>query len=299
MKFYVAFLLLFGGVAIQGCRDVGFHEIDVSAKKRASVQMAREVMAQVQQGLHNFYEAKHHYPATTEAYLYDSIRNYVSAEIDPIDLYRNDNSKGYFIAVGARSERIIYRYPPTIGLGDYTLYWVGPNGVDEEGEGDDVDAWQPMDTVHRIARQREADLQNDNVPDRLRLLSTGSDIYLDSVRFEVTSMTDHAGRDTLRYSESWPISAYFKNRPELTDDERKQIVRSELDRFLTPGAFVHTDSLLVQGLGHWLILKPNSPELAEIIQSGELMFNYYAGDRGSQGIAWLKSKKKFVVVWKN
>ncbi|HZK76478.1 MAG TPA: hypothetical protein VFD13_06175 [Candidatus Kapabacteria bacterium] len=285
------FVLVFGGLS--GCRDVGFHEIDVSAKKRASVQTARDVMAQIQQGLHNYYLVKHHYPSTTEAYLYDSIRNYILTEIDPIDLYRNDNGKGYFIAIGARSERIIYRYPPTIGLGDYTLYWVGPNGVDEEGEGDDVDAWQPSDTVHRYVRQREADLQNDHDPDRLRLISTGSNIYLDSVRLEVTR------HDSMRYSNSWPISAYFKDRPELTDDERKQIVRSELDRFLTPGAFVHTDSLLVQGLDHWLVLKPKSPELTEIIQSGEIMFNYYAGDRGSQGIAWLKSKKKFVVVWKN
>lgn len=299
MRFFWLLVALLGVMGAEGCRDVGFHEIDVSAKRRASVQMAREVMAQIRQGLHNFYEAKHHYPMTAEAYLYDSIRNYTSTEIDPIDLYRNDNGKGYFIAVGARSERIIYRYPPTIGLGDYTLYWVGPNGVDEEGEGDDVDAWQPTDTIHRYARQREADLQNDNEPDRLRLLSTGSNIYLDSVRLEVTSMTDHAGRDTLLYSNSWPLSAYFKNRPELTDDERKQIVRSELDRFLTQGAFVHTDSLLDQGVDHWLVFKPKSPELSEIIQSGELMFNYYAGDLGSEGIAWLKSKKKFVVVWKN
>ncbi|HET6400694.1 MAG TPA: hypothetical protein VFH95_04765 [Candidatus Kapabacteria bacterium] len=293
MRFFWLLVLLLGIVGAEGCRDVGFHEIDVSAKKRASVQMAREVMAQIQQGLHNFYEAKHRYPATTEAYLYDSIRTYTPTEIDPINLYRNDNGKGYFIAVGARSERVIYHYPPTIGLGDYTLYWVGPNGVDEEGEGDDVDAWQPTDTVHRYARQREADLQNDNDPDRLRLISTGSNIYLDSVRLIVTR------RDSVRYSDSWPISAYFKDRPELTDDERKQIVRSELDRFLTPGAFVHTDSLLDQGLDRWLQFKPKSPELSEIIQSGELMFNYYAGVRGSEGIAWLKSKKKFVVVWKN
>ena len=293
MRFFWLLVLLFGIVGAEGCRDVGFHEIDVSAKKRASVQMAREVMAQIQQGLHHFYEAKHRYPATTEAYLYDSIRTYTPTEIDPINLYRNDNGKGYFIAVGARSERIIYRYPPTIGLGDYTLYWVGPNGVDEEGEGDDVDAWQPTDSVHRYVRQREADLENDNDPDRLRLISTGSNIYLDSVRFIVTR------RDSVRYSDSWPISAYFKDRPELTDDERKQIVRSELDRFLTPGAFVHTDSLLDQGVNRWLVFKPKSPELSEIIQSGELMFNYYAGDRGSNGIAWLKSKKEFVVVWKN
>jgi hypothetical protein len=39
--------------------------------------------------------------------------------------------------------------------------------------------------------------------------------------------------------------------------------------------------------------------MAELASSGEPMFNYYTGDRGSKGIAWLRSKKKFVVVWKS
>lgn len=255
--------------------------------------MAREVMADLQAGLQNFYLSKRHYPATTEAYLYDSIHYYLPTEIDPIDLYRNDNGKGYFISIGARSERIIYRYPPTIGVGEYTLYWVGPNGVDEEGEGDDVDAWQSVDSVKRYARRRDADLQNDGTPDKLLLVSTGSDIYLDSVRFEIVR------GDSELYTDSWPLAAYFTVRPELTDEERKEIIRSELDRFFSAGAFVHTDSLLEQGLEHQLLLHAKSPALDEIIRSGEPMFNYFAGDRGSKGIAWLKSKKKFVVVWKS
>src|ERR1017187_10129757 len=174
-------ILLLATLAMSGCKDVGFREIDVSAKSRASVQTARDVMAQIQQGLHFYYESKHRYPETTEAYLYDSIRNYIPNQIDPIDLYRNDNGNGYFIAVGARSERIIYRYPPTIGIGDYTLYWVGPNGVDEEGEGDDVDAWQPQDTARHFERQRRFDLQNDGMSDQMHVIRTGPDITRDSV----------------------------------------------------------------------------------------------------------------------
>ena len=288
--FWIALCVAF---LASGCRKIGFHEIDVSAKRRASALMAREVMADLQDGLHAFYIAKHHYPATTEAYLYDSIHTFLPTEIDPIDLYRNDNGKGYFIAIGARSERIIYRYPPTIGVGDYTLYWVGPNGVDEEGEGDDVDAWASVDSVKRYARRRDADLENNGTPDKLMLVSTGSDIYTDSVRLEIRNA------DSMLYSDTWPLSAYFHDRPELTDEERKEIIRSELDRFFSADAFVHTDSLLDQGLGHYLLLPPKSSELQEIIRSGEPMFNYYAGDRGSKGIAWLKSKKKFVVVWKS
>src|SRR5437764_11357139 len=94
MKSYSIFILCLPLVFL-GCRDVGFRELDVSAKNRASVQTAREVMAQIRQGLRTFYEAKHRYPETTEAHLYDSVRNFIPSQIDPIDLYRNDNGKGY------------------------------------------------------------------------------------------------------------------------------------------------------------------------------------------------------------
>src|SRR5581483_3342151 len=210
-----------------------------------------------------------------------------------IDLFRNDNGKGYFIAIGTRAEKIVYRYPPTIGIGDYTLYWVGPNGVDEEGEGDDIDAWQAADTARHFERQRTADMQNQNDPDRLRLIRTGPDIYRDSLIFEITR------RDTIRYRDAWPLSVYFKSRPELTDDERHEIVRTELNRFFLPSAFVHTDSLAYQDWSHWQDVQPKSSAMVELMRSGELMFNYYVGDRGSKGIAWLPSKKGFVIVWKS
>ncbi len=294
MKYFAPpYIFLFAAISLYGCKDVGFREIDVSAKSRASVQTARDVMAQIQQGLHFYYESKHRYPETTEAYLYDSIRNYIPNQIDPIDLYRNDNGKGYFIAVGARSEKIVYRYPPTIGIGDYTLYWVGSNGVDEEGEGDDVDAWQPSDTARHFERQRHADLQNDGTPDQLRLIRTGPDIARDSVIFEISR------HDTLRYREEWALSEYFKDRPELSSDERKRMIRSELDRFFGSEAFIHTDSLLNQHWPHWADVQPKSPEMTNLIRSGETMFNFYEGSRGSKGIVWLPSEKKFVVVWES
>ena len=276
-----------------GCKDVGFRELDVAAKNKASVQTAHEVLSQVQQGLHSFYETKHHYPVTTEAHLYDSIRNYITTELDPIHLFRNENGKGYFIAVGSRSERIIYRYPPSIGTGEYTLYWVGPNGVDEDGEGDDLDAFTSLDTARRFERQRLADLIDDRDPTRLIVVRTGTDIFKDSVRLEVLK------HDSILYRDSWPLTAYFKERPELTDAERKRLIRTELDHFFSAGSFVKTDSLLDHDWSKWAEIQPKSQEMGEVVRSGEEMFNYYAGDRGSKGIAWLPSKHKFVIVWKS
>ena len=278
---------------VSGCKDAGFRELDVAAKNKASVQTAREVLGQVQQGLRSFYEAKHRYPTTTEAHLYDSIRNFIATELDPIHLYRNENGKGYFIAVGSQTERIIYRYPPSIGTGDYTLYWVGPNGVDEDGEGDDLDAFSTLDTTRRFERQRLANLIGGRDPLRLIIIRTGTNIFKDSVRLEV------ANHDSILYRDAWPLSAYFKQRPELTDADRKRLIRTELDHFFSPGAFVKTDSLLDHDWSKWADVAPQTTEMGEIVHSGELMFNYYSGDRGSKGIVWLPSKHKFVVVWKS
>src|ERR1051326_6220955 len=115
MKSVAPFLV--AALLLSACKDVGCRELDVTTRSRASAQAAREVMAQIQQGLHSYYETKHHYPETNEMQLFDSIRNYVSSQIDPLTLYRNDNGKGYFIAVGSRAGRMVYRYPPTIGVG--------------------------------------------------------------------------------------------------------------------------------------------------------------------------------------
>ncbi|HEY3875269.1 MAG TPA: hypothetical protein VGM92_07310, partial [Candidatus Kapabacteria bacterium] len=163
----------------------------------------------------------------------------------------------------------------------------------EEGEGDDVDAWQSQDTSRHFERQRRADLQNDNDPDQLRLIRTGPDIYRDSIIFEITR------HDSIRYRDTWPLSAYFKARPQLTDEERKQIIRAELDRFFQPGSFVHTDSLAYQDWSHWADVQPKSPAMAELMHTGGLMFNYYAGDKGSKGIAWFASSRKFIDVWRS
>ena len=289
-------LCLMLGVAVSalllsGCRDTGFRELDVSAKGRASGQTAREVMQQLQLGLKGFYEARHHYPATTEARLYDSIRNYIPGSLDPIHLFPSESGKGYLVAVGTRSSKFVYRYPPTIGSGDYTLYWVGPNGVDEEGEGDDLDAFAASDSTHRFERQRLVDLSGGHGPERLLITRTGQDLFRDSVSFVVLR------HDTILYRDSWPVRAYFQSRPELTDLERRRMVRTELDHFLTTAAFVRTDSLQEHDWLHWADVTPGSAEMAELTHSGGLMFNYYSGVNGSRGIAWLPSRHAFVVVW--
>jgi general secretion pathway protein G len=39
------------------------------------------------------------------------------------------------------NHHFIYNYPPVLGEKDFDLYSLGPNGVDENGDGDDIANW--------------------------------------------------------------------------------------------------------------------------------------------------------------
>lgn len=284
----IAFLLLITVVA--GCKEVGFHQLDVSSRNRASVQTARDLMQQLQDGLRQYYEEKHHYPVTTAAYLYDSIGRLVHQPIDATHLYRNDNGRGYFLAVGGRANRIVYSYPPTVGPGEYTLYWVGTNGVDENDEGDDVDAWTANSEKRTLERRRTVDLENDGQDDRLVLIRTGDEIAHDSMRFEI-----HRGKEVL-FKDTWPLTVYFEKRPQLADPEMKRIVRLESDRFFDPSTLSTPDSLRAARIGTFVA---SESELRRLSSAKSLVFMYYQGDRGSKGVAWNPDRKQFSIVWKS
>lgn len=273
-----------------GCKDVGFHQLDVTQRNRASVQTARDLMEQLQQGLHIYYEQRHHYPVTTGAYLYDSVGRLIRQGIDATHLYRNDNGRGYFMAVGGRGNRIVYSYPPTVGPGEYTLYWVGPNGVDENDEGDDVDAWTASTEKRTLERRRSVDLESDGIDDRLILVRTGDDINHDSMRFEIVQ------RDSVLYKDSWPLSVYFEKRPQLSEEEKRRIVRLESDRFFEPWAFVSVDSLRLGKLGSFTLPEP---EVLRLSKEKPTIFTYYQGDRGSKGVVWNGQRRSYSVVWKS
>jgi hypothetical protein len=279
---------------LSGCKDVGFKELP-EAGQGGTRNEAWDLIQQVRQGLTAYKERYGSYPVISEDYLYDSIRNMMDRTVDPEYLYRNDKGKGYFIAIGGRSNRLIYHYPGTIGPADYTLYWVGPNGVDETGEGDDLAAWTPADTTIPVQfeRKRTMDLIGDGSKFHLRLLSSGNDLYNDSVTFTITEF------DTVLYRDRWPLFAYFDYRPELREQDRRKIVRTELGKFFDQSQFVRTDSIFEHNWKPWITVDPKSTEGQDIAKMNGLLFNYYAGSRGSKGIVWSPTRKKFVEFWKS
>lgn len=285
-----AIVLLFSVIVLSGCKGTGFKDLG-DPRHVASVEAAREVMTQVQAGLRAYYNARHTYPNTTEAGLYDSIHSYMN--LDPAQLYRNDIGKGYYIAIGGRANRLVYHYPATIGPGEYTLYWIGPNGIDEEGEGDDVAGWETDLNARKLEQRRSVDLLATGTPQMITVIRTGPDYFKDSV---LVLIQQH---DSVLYRDSWPISNYFKARPELSEADRKEVVREELKKILLPSRFVRTDSLPQHSWNRWVDFKPGTPSAADIVKRNELMFNYYTGSEGSRGIAWDATKGKFIRVWQS
>jgi hypothetical protein len=290
-------LLLFTALAsstLTGCKDVGFKQLPEPGAG-GSRDEAWDLIQQVRQGLTAYKERNGEYPTISEQFLYDSIRNMLDRTIDPEYLYRNDKGKGYYLGVGGRSNRLVYHFPGTIGPADYTLYWVGPNGVDEAGEGDDIPAWTPADTTVpvKFERKRITDMIGDGSRFQLRLISSGNDLYNDSVTFTINEY------DTVLYRDKWPLFAYFDYRPELREAERTKIVRTELGKFFDASQFVMTDSIFEHNWKPWVTIDPKTTEGQEITKMNGLLFNYYAGSRGSKGIVWSPIKKKFVDFWRS
>jgi hypothetical protein len=287
-------LTLVAASGIIGCREIGFRELP-EAGSGGSRTEAYDLIQTIRQGLTAYKQRHGEYPTISETGLYDSIREYLERPIDPEYLYRNDKGRGYYLGLGGRANRIVYHYPGTIGPADYTLYWVGSNGVDEMGEGDDLVAWASSDTAVPVnfERRKVVDLESNGSKYYMRLITTGNDLYNDTAIFTITD------GDTTLYRDRWPLFAYFDYRPELTDPDRKKIVRTELNKFFDQSQFVRTDSILEHNWRSWVTIDPKSVEALEIAKMNGLLFNYYAGSSGSKGVVYSPIKKKLIEFWKS
>lgn len=226
-------------VAFAGCKDVGFRELP-DASEQASLASAMEAIQSVEAALEQYKQRHGDYPHVNESHLFDSLSKYFLAPIDQANLYLNEREKANYIAIGNRRNKLVYRYPGTIGSGEYTLYWVGPNGVDEEGGGDDrfpLRKAGPRRFTRRILRKSA----RNGVDLEYILLVTGTDPKKDSMLFSISN-----GEKKL-YADSWPVANYVRNRIDLTDLEQRDVIAQEIARFFSGGHFISTDSLTSNG----------------------------------------------------
>jgi hypothetical protein len=222
-----------------GCKDVGFRELP-DASEVASSTSALEAMQAIETALDQYKQRHGDYPQVTETHLFDSLSKYFLAPIDQAHLYLNEREKANYIAIGNRRNKIVYRYPGTIGSGEYTLYWVGSNGVDEEGGGDD--RFPIRKAGSRAFTRRILRKSSKNGVDLEYILQvTGTNPKKDSMLFHISN-----GEKKL-YSDRWPVANYVRNRLDLTDLEQRDVIAQEVARFFSSGHFIQMDSLNSKG----------------------------------------------------
>ncbi len=271
-----------------GCEGTGFRKIE-GANEKATVQSAQEALQQVELALGKYKEINRTYPRMTEVALYDTLRNYFVIPIDANHMYRNEADQSNYIAIGGRKNKLIYRYPATLGSGDYTLYWIGVNGIDEEGRGDDVFSTRgkmPKQLSHKLM----TNFRGDSLRTEFSLSATGSDFIKDSVKFQI-----RIGSVPL-YSDWWPLGSYIEGRPELSEAERQETVNMEFDRFLHPVHFITVDSLLHERKPSAISHQLDESVFKNLAKKNLQIFSYYAGAKGVRTIYWNPRERKIKVV---
>lgn len=269
-----------------GCEGTGFRKIE-GANEKATIVSAQEVLQQLELALSKYKEVNRTYPRGTESALYDTLKNYFVIPVDPNHIYRNERDQSNYIAIGARKNKIIYRYPATLGSGDYTLYWVGLNGIDEEGRGDDIFASHGK-MPKQLSRKLLTNFRADSVKTEFSLFATGSNDAKDSAKFQVKS-----GSQVL-YSDWWPLSSYIAGRPELTEPEKQETINLEFDRFLHPMHFMSADSL--QGSKQAPSFQLDDATVKDLTKKNVELFSYYAGNKGVRMIYWNPKDKKIYAI---
>ena len=281
-------LSIFALLFITGCEGTGFRKIE-GANEKATIQSAQEVLQQIELALGKYKEINRTYPRVSEAVIYDTLKNYFVIPIDPNHIYRNETDQSNFIAIGARKNKIIYRYPATLGSGEYTLYWIGVNGIDEQGRGDDIFSSRgkmPKQLSHKLMMN----FRGDSLKTEFSLSATGSDFTKDSVKFQI-----RVGSVPL-YFDWWPLGSYISGRPELSEAERQETVNMEFDRFLHPVHFIAADSLLKDRKLSALAYQFDSYTLQDLAKKKLQVFSYYAGSKGARAIYWNPHERKINVV---
>jgi len=286
-KIYIAIIFVLGFAAI-GCEGTGFRKIE-GANEKATVQSAQEALQQIELALDKYKEVNRTYPRVTEAALYDTLKNYFVIPIDPNHIYRNETDQSNYIAIGGRKNKIIYRYPATLGSGEYTLYWVGLNAIDEEGRGDDIFASKGK-LPKQLSRKLLTSFRSDSIKTEFSLSATGSDYSKDSVKFQIKSGS------TVLYSDWWQLGSYISGRPELTDAERQETINLEFDRFLHQVHFVPADSLRKSQKYFALANLFDKMTLDDMAKRNLEIFSYYAGSKGVRTIYWNAKERKINAI---
>jgi type II secretory pathway pseudopilin PulG len=281
-------LLLLLSLTITSCKDVGFRKLE-DASDKATLQSAQEALRATELALENYREKNGSYPKTTEVFLYDTLQNYFVIPIDPAHLYRNEKEQTNYIAIGSRRNKIIYRCPATIGAGPYTLYWIGINGTDEEGQGDDVFMQAKSAKTGEIIRRTVRPFKGKNSTIEFMLKVSGLDPDNDHIVFNVKD------GDVTIYKDEWKLRSWVDGRLDLTDADKQRIFTDEIERFFKGSHFISFDSLATRPELRSLIVA-SYPALPRELAKKEIEVFTYDNGKTSVVILWDSKRKRIVNV---
>ncbi len=281
-------IFLFLCFTITSCKEVGFRKLE-DASDKATLQSAQEALRATELALENYREKNGAYPKSTEVFLYDTLQNYYVIPIDPAHLYRNEKEQTNYIAIGSRRNKIIYRSPATIGAGPYTLYWIGIDGTDEEGQGDDVFMQAKSAKTGEIIRRTVRSFKGKNSSIEFMLKITGLDPERDTVFFDLTD-----GEVTL-YKDQWKLRSWVRGRLDLTDADKQRIFTDEIERFFKGSHFIEFDSLATRPDLHGLIVAGH-PNLPRELGKKEIEIFTYDNGTASVAILWDAKRKRIMNV---
>ncbi len=286
----MAFVASFAVVALllAGCKEVGFRRLD-DASDKASVQSAEEAMHSIELALENYHDKTGTYPKGSESLLFDTIKNYFIVPIDPAHLYRNEKDQANYVAIGSKRNKIVYRNPPTVGAGAYSLYWVGINGVDEEGRGDDLFPTRSTNTK-QIIRRITKSFKGKGSSIEFVLKLSGLDATKDNAVFTIKDGS------TILMKDDWQVRSYLNKRDDLTESEKQRIIADEVDRFFRASRFVKMDSVNSRPDIKRVLISQANTALNDLKGSDAEVFTYYAGNNRTVILFWDSKRKKLVTL---
>ena len=164
-------------------------------------------------------------------------------------------------------------------------------------QGADTSASKPKPIGAILRTVREIDMTNDSIPEVLQIETTkGHQIREIKVRFAI-----YAGMKIL-YQHSWKANDFFDPKDMLSDTVKWFRLQRIMKVFFSDQNFTMSDGEDLNTLFKRVLpidIKPGSEESKEFIASVHRVFAVYAGRDLLYGITWLKSKKKFVTLWRN
>jgi hypothetical protein len=252
-------------------------------------QSAQEALRVTELALESYYDKNGAYPKSTEVFLYDTLQNYYVIPLDPAHLYRNEKEQTNYIAIGSRKNKIIYRCPATIGAGPYTLYWIGVNGIDEEGQGDDILMHAKSAKRGELIRRTVRAFKGKNSTVEFMLKVTGLDPERDNVTFTLKD-----GEATI-YKDEWKLRSWVDGRYDLTDADKQHIFTDEIERFFKGSHFMPVDSV-ASSPDLYRQFTSSQPSLLRDLAKKELEVFTYDNGRASVSILYDTKRKRIATI---